>query len=76
MQKEFTTADEMLDLVVGSAEGAPVYLRDVATVTDTREERAQEVYTDRELGGMIMIQKQSGPTRWRLRVRWRRCCRA
>ncbi len=60
VQKEFTAADEMLDLVVGSAEGAPVYLRDVATVTDTREERAQEVYTDRELGGMIMIQKQSG----------------
>lgn len=60
VQKEFTAADEMLGLVVGSADGAPVYLRDVATVTDTREERAQEVYTDREVGGMIMIQKQSG----------------
>ncbi|MDE6483329.1 MAG: efflux RND transporter permease subunit [Rikenellaceae bacterium] len=60
VQKEFTAADEMLGLVVGSADGAPVYLRDVATVTDTREERAQEVYTNREVGGMIMIQKQSG----------------
>jgi len=60
VQKEFTAPEEMLDLVVGSADGAPVYLRDVATVTDTHEERAQEVYTDREVGGMIMIQKQSG----------------
>ncbi len=60
VQKEFTAPEEMLDLVVGSADGATVYLRDVATVTDTHEERAQEVYTDREVGGMIMIQKQSG----------------
>ncbi|MCD8275800.1 MAG: efflux RND transporter permease subunit [Alistipes sp.] len=61
VQKEFEVADEMLSLVVAtSADGAPVYLRDVATVTDTQEERTQESYTDGNKGGMIVIQKQSG----------------
>ncbi|MDE7356434.1 MAG: efflux RND transporter permease subunit [Rikenellaceae bacterium] len=60
VQKEFTASDQMLDLVVGSKNGATVYLRDVATISDTHEERSQEVFTNRKLGGMIMIQKQSG----------------
>lgn len=61
VQKEFDAAEEMLALVVAtSADNAPVYLRDVATVTDTQEERSQESYTDNRKGGMIVIQKQSG----------------
>src|SRR5574344_1136814 len=60
VQKEFKDAKEMLDLVVGSRDGKTIYLRDVATVVDGLQERAQEVYNDMELGGMIIIQKQSG----------------
>ena len=60
VQKEFADTDEMLDVVVGTSNGVPVYLRDVARIEDAPEERAEESYTDDKLGGMIVIQKQSG----------------
>ena len=50
----------MLGLVLGSYNGKTIYLRDVATVVDGLEERAQETYNNLEKGGMIIIQKQSG----------------
>ena len=60
VQKEFSGRDEILDIVVGTHDGVPVYLRDVARVEDAPEERAQEAYNDGEKGGMIIVQKQSG----------------
>lgn len=60
VQKEFADASEMLNLVVGSYDGKTIYLRDVATVEDGLEERAQETYNNLNKGGMIVIQKQSG----------------
>ncbi|WP_462431931.1 efflux RND transporter permease subunit, partial [Bacteroides nordii] len=39
---------------------ASVYLRDVARVVDTVEERAQETYNNGVKGAMIIVQKQSG----------------
>jgi HAE1 family hydrophobic/amphiphilic exporter-1 len=41
----------MLDLVVGSKDGRVVYLRDVATVTDSVEEKAQESFNNGVRGG-------------------------
>lgn len=60
VQGEFTDANQMLDLVIGSKDGKNVYLRDVARVEDSVEERAQETYNNGVRGGMIVIQKQSG----------------
>lgn len=60
VQGEFTNADQMLDLVVGSKNGKNVYLRDIARVEDSVEERAQETFNNGTKGGMIVIQKQSG----------------
>lgn len=60
VQKEFKDASEMLGLVVGTRDGKTIYLRDVATVSDGLQERSQEVYNNMELGGMVIIQKQSG----------------
>ncbi|MEG0518091.1 MAG: efflux RND transporter permease subunit [Bacteroidales bacterium] len=60
VQKEFSDASEMLALVVGSYNGKTVYLRDVATVDDTLEERSQETFNEGKKGGVIVIQKQSG----------------
>jgi HAE1 family hydrophobic/amphiphilic exporter-1 len=60
VQGEFTDASQMLGLVVGSRNGKTIYLRDVARVIDTVEERAQESFNDGERGGLIIIQKQSG----------------
>ena len=60
VQGEFKDANEMLDLVIGNFEGKAVYLRDVARVEDSVEERSQESYTDGTRGAMIIVQKQSG----------------
>ena len=60
VQKEFTDASQMKDLVVGSSNGAAIYLKDVAEVRDTVQERTQETYTNGKKGGSIVIQKQSG----------------
>ena len=60
VQGEFTDARQMGDLVVGSQNGRNIYLKDVARIDDSLEERAQETYNDGEKGAMIIIQKQSG----------------
>ncbi|NDW12156.1 efflux RND transporter permease subunit [Bacteroides sp. 214] len=60
VQGEFSDANEMLDLVVGHKDRKAVYLRDVARVEDTVEERSQESYTNGQRGAMVIIQKQSG----------------
>ena len=60
VEGEFTDASQMNDLVVGSFNGQTIYLRDVARVNDSIEERAQEAYNDGVQGAMIVIQKQSG----------------
>lgn len=39
VQKEFTSAEQMLDIVVGYSNGRTIYLRDVARVVDGVEER-------------------------------------
>lgn len=59
VEKEFKSADEMLDIVVGQSNGKVVYLRDVATVVDGLEERYQEAYINGTQGAQIIIQKQS-----------------
>ena len=46
--------------MVGTYNGASIYLRDVARVVDTVEERAQETYNNGVKGAMIVVQKQSG----------------
>ncbi|OAV64880.1 Multidrug transporter MdtC [Bacteroidales bacterium Barb6XT] len=60
VQGEFTDASQMLDLVIGNRNNKTVYLRDVARIIDSVEERAQEAYNNGVRGGMIIIQKQSG----------------
>ena len=60
VQGEFTGADQMASIVVGSREGRNIYLSDVARIDDSLEERAQQTYNDGEKGAMIIIQKQSG----------------
>jgi HAE1 family hydrophobic/amphiphilic exporter-1 len=60
VQGEFVDAGLMNDMVVGSFNNRNVYLRDVAMVADTIQERLQEVYTNGIQGGLLVIQKQSG----------------
>lgn len=60
VQGEFTSAEEMKSLVVGSFSNRNVYLSDVANVKDDLEERTQEIYTNGVQGANIVVQKQSG----------------
>lgn len=60
VQGEFIQASDMADIVVGSHDGRSVYLKDVARIDDSLEERAQQTFNDGEQGAMIVIQKQSG----------------
>ena len=59
VEKEFNSAEEMLDIVVGYSGGKAVYLRDVARVIDGVEERYQESYINGIQGAQIVIQKQA-----------------
>lgn len=60
VDQEFNDASEMLDIVIGTRNGANVYLRDVATVTDTQEERTQESFNNGKRSGIMIVQKQTG----------------
>ena len=60
VEGEFDDPREMENIVVGSINGANIYLKDVATIHDGVQERAQETYTDGQQGAMIIVQKQSG----------------
>ncbi len=60
VQKEFKDPSELLDIVLGSVNGRIVYLRDVATVRDGRQEKEMESYTNGVRSAQIVIQKQSG----------------
>ena len=59
VEKEFTSADQMLDIVVGHSNGKTIYLRDVARVVDGVEERYQEAYVNGVQGAQIVMQKQA-----------------
>ncbi|MDR0698995.1 MAG: efflux RND transporter permease subunit [Tannerella sp.] len=60
VEGEFKDSRDLRNIVVGSFNGANIYLRDVARIVDTVEERAQEAYTNGKRGAMIIVQKQSG----------------
>ncbi|HPB57186.1 MAG TPA: efflux RND transporter permease subunit [Bacteroidales bacterium] len=57
---EFDDYAAMNDIVVGSFNNRNVYLKDVAVVKDTVQERVQEVYNNGVRGASIIIQKQTG----------------
>ena len=59
VEKEFSNADEMLDIVVGHVGGKSIYLRDVARVVDGVEEKYQEAVINGVQGAQIIVQKQA-----------------
>jgi HAE1 family hydrophobic/amphiphilic exporter-1 len=60
VEGEFKDPSEMKNIVVGTHNGASVYLRDVAEVVDSVQERAQKTFNNGVQGAMIIVQKQSG----------------
>ena len=59
VEKEFKSATEMLNVIVGSYNDAPIYLKDVARINDGEQERLQKVFSNDHQGAMITIQKQT-----------------
>ncbi len=57
---EFEDPSELMSLVVGYRNGAPILLSDVAVINDSVQERIQEAFNNGGQGGMIIIQKKSG----------------
>ena len=57
---EFTSSDQIGNVIVGSYMGRNIYVKDVATVKDTLKERSTEVFTNGQRSAQIVIQKQSG----------------
>jgi HAE1 family hydrophobic/amphiphilic exporter-1 len=59
-QGQFRSLEDIRNLVVLTREGVPVYLRDIAEVKDTTEERRSFMRINGKPGVQIQIQKQSG----------------
>src|SRR5687767_4229673 len=59
-QGQFQSIDDIRNLVVLTRQGVPVYLRDIADVLDTTEERRSFMRINGKPGVQIQVQKQSG----------------
>jgi HAE1 family hydrophobic/amphiphilic exporter-1 len=60
VEGEFKASDQLLNIVLGSRGGSNIYLKDVASVSDTLQSRIQESFTNEVKGALIVVQKQSG----------------
>jgi len=59
-QGEFTSLDDVRNVVVMMREGVPVYLRDIAEVIDSTEDRRQFLRIDGKPGVRMQVNKQTG----------------
>jgi HAE1 family hydrophobic/amphiphilic exporter-1 len=59
-QGQFSSLEDIRNLVVMTREGVPVYLRDIADVKDTTEQRRSFMRINGRPGVQLQVQKQSG----------------
>ena len=59
-QGQFTSLEDIRNLVVMTREGVPVYLRDIAEVKDGTEQRRSFMRINGKPGVQLQVQKQSG----------------
>jgi HAE1 family hydrophobic/amphiphilic exporter-1 len=59
-QGQFASLEDIRNLVVVTREGVPVYLRDIAEVKDTTEQRRSFMRINGKPGVQLQVQKQSG----------------
>lgn len=58
--EEFSSPDEVADVVIAQRNGIPVRLKDVADVRDFFKERTYDIWINGQKGMAVFIQKQSG----------------
>jgi len=56
----FKNVEEIQDIIVGNFQGKPVYLKDVADVSDSFEEPTMKAWGNGEKAVVLIIKKQSG----------------
>lgn len=59
MEGEFKESDQLKDIVVANNFG-PIYLKDIATIRDSLQEKVQESYVNGKKGATVVITKQNG----------------
>jgi HAE1 family hydrophobic/amphiphilic exporter-1 len=59
-QGQFQSIEDIKNIVVLTRDGVPVYMRDIAEVTDTTEQRRSFLRINGRPGVQIQVQKQSG----------------
>ncbi|MBI2189360.1 MAG: efflux RND transporter permease subunit [Acidobacteria bacterium] len=59
-QGQFTNLDDISDVVVMTRDGVPIYLRDIAEVVDSTEDRRQFLRIDGKPGVRMSVNKQTG----------------
>ena len=59
-QGEFTSLDDIRNLVVMTRDGVPIYVRDIAEVIDATEDRRQFLRIDGRPGVRMSVNKQTG----------------
>ncbi len=57
---EFSSADEIKNIIISNQSGRLVYLKDAAQVEDSFKEETMQVRSNGRLGMMLMVQKRSG----------------
>ncbi len=60
VEGEFSDSDELKDVVLGSFNGQTVFLKDIATITDTVRDMSIDERINGKTGLRLMVQKQSG----------------
>ncbi|MDD3495561.1 MAG: efflux RND transporter permease subunit, partial [Dysgonamonadaceae bacterium] len=60
LEGEMAESRDFNSLIVGNSQGKPIYLRDVATVSDTVKSRILENYTNGRRSASLVVQKQTG----------------
>jgi HAE1 family hydrophobic/amphiphilic exporter-1 len=59
-QGEFTNLDDIRDVAVMTRDGVPIYLRDIAEVVDSTEDRRQFLQIDGKSAVRLQVNKQTG----------------
>ncbi|MCK4993767.1 MAG: efflux RND transporter permease subunit [Candidatus Omnitrophica bacterium] len=57
---KFDSTQEIGEVIIGSSNGKPVYIKDVAQVSDSFEEQMMKAWGNEKEGLVLLIQKQSG----------------
>ncbi len=60
IEGEYKESEPLNDIVLTTSNGSPVYLKDVAVIRDSVQEKVQESYINGRKGATVVVSKQNG----------------